>query len=244
LLLQLDRINYTPPNFTQPLLTDISFTLAVGECITITGITGAGKSTLLRLLNRLSEPTGEILLDGVNYRTIPPIDLRRRIMLVSQEPKLLGMKVSEALAYPLQLQSLNPEEIKQRVVNITQLLQIPTEWFDRTEMQLSAGQKQLVSIARGLITQPQILLLDEPIANLDFVTAERLLETITNLAKTQQFGLIIVNHQLELALKFSDRLLYLQDGKLLLDRVSTSVNWQELQQQIRNSELQSHAEWE
>jgi D-methionine transport system ATP-binding protein len=244
LLLQLDRINYTPPNFTQPLLTDISFTLAVGECITITGITGAGKSTLLRLLNRLSEPTGEILLDGVNYRTIPPIDLRRRIMLVSQEPKLLGMKVSEALAYPLQLQSLNPEEIKQRVVNITQLLQIPTEWFDRTEMQLSAGQKQLVSIARGLITQPQILLLDEPIANLDFVTAERLLETITNLAKTQQFSLIIVNHQLELAVKFSDRLLYLQDGKLLLDRVSTSVNWQELQQQIRNSELQSHAEWE
>ncbi|MFM2302869.1 MAG: hypothetical protein RLZZ135_272 [Cyanobacteriota bacterium] len=245
MLLQLDRINYTPPNFTQPLLTDISFTLAVGECITVTGITGAGKSTLLRLLNRLSEPTtGEILLDGVNYRTIGPIDLRRRIMLVSQEPKLLGMKVREALAYPLQLQSLNPEEIKQRVVNITQLLQIPTEWFDRTEMQLSAGQKQLVSIARGLITQPQILLLDEPIANLDFITAERLLERITNLAKTQQLGLIIVNHQLELAVKFSDRLLYLQDGKLLLDRVSTSVNWQELQQQIRNSELQSNAEWE
>ena len=245
MLLQLDRINYTPPNFTQPLLTDISFTLAVDECITLTGVTGTGKSTLLRLLNRLSEPTsGQILLDNTNYQTIPPIDLRRRIMLVSQEPKLLGMKVREALAYPLQLQSLNPEEIKQRIVTVTDQLQIPTEWFDRTEVQLSAGQKQLISIARGLITQPQILLLDEPIANLDFTTAERVLETITNITKSQKIGLIVVNHQLELAVRFSDRLLYLQDGKLLLDRVSTSVNWQELQQQIRDAESRSNAEWE
>jgi D-methionine transport system ATP-binding protein len=226
-------------------LTDISFSLAAGECITLTGVTGAGKSTLLRLLNRLSEPTaGQILLDGVNYQIISPTALRRQIMLVSQEPKLLGMKVREALAYPLQLQAINPEEIKQRIVTVTDRLQIPSEWFDRTEMQLSAGQKQLISIARGLITQPQILLLDEPIANLDFTTAERVLETITNIAKTQQMGLIIVNHQLELAVRFSDRLLYLQDGKLLLDRVSTSVDWQELQQQIRASDRQANAEWE
>jgi D-methionine transport system ATP-binding protein len=245
LLLQIDRITHTPPNFTQPLLTDISFSLAAGECITLTGVTGAGKSTLLRLLNRLSEPTaGQILLDGVNYQIISPTALRRQIMLVSQEPKLLGMKVREALAYPLQLQAINPEEIKQRIVTVTDRLQIPSEWFDRTEMQLSAGQKQLISIARGLITQPQILLLDEPIANLDFTTAERVLETITNIAKTQQMGLIVVNHQLELAVRFSDRLLYLQDGKLLLDRVSTSVDWQELQQQIRASDRQANAEWE
>ena len=245
MLLQLDQITHTPPNFTQPLLTDISFSLAAGECITLTGVTGAGKSTLLRLLNRLSEPTaGQILLDGVNYQIISPTALRRQIMLVSQEPKLLGMKVREALAYPLQLQAINPEEIKQRIVTVTDRLQIPSEWFDRTEIQLSAGQKQLISIARGLITQPQILLLDEPIANLDFTTAERALETITNITKTQQMGLIVVNHQLELAVRFSDRLLYLQDGKLLLDRVSTSVDWQELQQQICASDRQANAEWE
>jgi D-methionine transport system ATP-binding protein len=245
LLLQLDRINYTPPNFTQPLLTDISLSLAAGECITVTGVTGAGKSTLLRLINRLSEPTtGQIFLAGANYQTIPPVALRRRVMLVSQEPKLLGMKVREALAYPLQLQALDSEEIKQRIVTITEQLQIPVEWFDRTEVQLSAGQKQLISIARGLITQPQILLLDEPIANLDFTTAERVLTILKTIAKTQQIGLIIVNHQLELAVRFSDRLLYLKDGKLLLDRASTDVNWQDLQQQIRDAERRSNAEWE
>ena len=245
MLLQLDRISHTPPNFTRPLLTDISFSLAASECITLTGITGAGKSTLLRLINRLSEPTtGQILLNGETVQSIDPITLRKRVMLVSQEPKLLGMKVREALAYPLQLQSLGIKEIKQRIVNITQLFEIPTDWFDRTELQLSPGQKQIVSIARGIITQPQVLLLDEPIANLDITTATRILTTITNFCLLQQIGAIIVNHQLELATRFSDRLLYLQDGKLLFDRVSTSVDWQNIQQQIQVAESQSIAEWE
>jgi D-methionine transport system ATP-binding protein len=244
LLLQLNQINYTP-NFTRPLLTDISFSLAAGECITLTGVTGAGKSTLLRLINRLIEPTtGQILLDGANYQTIPPVALRRRVMVVSQEPKLLGMKVREALAYPLQLQALDAAEIKQRILTITDRLQIPIDWFDRTELQLSAGQKQLISIARGIITQPQVLLLDEPIANLDFTTAERVLTLLKTITNDRQISMIVVNHQLELAAKFSDRLLYLQDGKLLLDRTTTDLNWQELQQQIHTSERQSIAEWE
>jgi D-methionine transport system ATP-binding protein len=245
LLLQLDRVTYTPPNFTRPLLTDISFGLAAGESIALTGITGAGKSTLLRLLNRLSDPTaGQILLNSENYRSISPLTLRRQLMLVSQEPRLLGLKVGETLAYPLQLQSLNPEEIKQRVTTITEQFEIPTDWFDRTELQLSAGQKQIVSIARGVITQPQILLLDEPIANLDFTTAARILTTLNNIARSQQIGMLIVNHQLELAAKFSDRLLYLQDGKLVLDEVTKSIDWQDLQQQIHTAERQSISEWE
>jgi D-methionine transport system ATP-binding protein len=245
LLLQLDRVSYTPPNFTRPLLTEISFCLAAGECITLTGITGAGKSTLLRLLNRLSEPTtGQFLVDGQDYRSILPPILRQRVMLVSQEPKLLGMKVREALAYPLTLQSISAEEIKQRIVTITAELEIPTEWFDRTELQLSAGQKQIVSIARGLITQPQILLLDEPIANLDFTTAEKILTRIADMTRSRQMGVIIVNHQLELAARFSDRLLYLQDGKLLLDQASQLVNWADLQQQLQTAANQSIAEWD
>lgn len=165
-------------------------------------------------------------------------------MLVAQEPKLLGMKVRDALAYPLQLQSLNPEEIKQRIVTITDRLEIPSDWFDLTELKLSTGQKQIISIARGIITQPQVLLLDEPIANLDLTTAERILKTIDDITRSQQIGTIVINHQLELAAKFSDRLLYLQDGKLLLDTVSTSVNWQDLQQQLRSAEDRSESEWE
>jgi D-methionine transport system ATP-binding protein len=245
LLLKLDRISYTPVNFTHPILTDISFNLAAGESIAIAGIIGAGKSTLLRLINRLNEPSnGQIVLNGENYQTIAPTTLRQRVMLVSQEPKLLGMTVREALAYPLQLQSLGAEEIKQRIVTITEQFQIPTDWFDRTEIQLSAGQKQIVAISRGIITQPQVLLLDEPIANLDFVTAERILTAIATITQSQQIGTIVVNHQLELAVQFSDRLLYLRDGKLEFDRLSTSIDLAALAHQIRAAESQSTAEWE
>jgi D-methionine transport system ATP-binding protein len=245
LLLQLNSIDYIPPNFARPLLTDISFSLAAGECITLTGITGAGKSTLLRLLNRLSEPTkGEIFLTGADYRSISPVTLRQRVMLVSQTPQLLGMSVREALAYPLQLQSLGVAEIKQRILTVTDQFEIPTDWFDRNQSQLSVGQKQLVSIARGVITQPQILLLDEPISSLDTSTAARILTTINSICRSQNIGIIVVNHQLELAAQFSDRLLYLHDGKLLIDMATSSVDWQNLQQQIREFEDRSISEWD
>jgi D-methionine transport system ATP-binding protein len=245
LLLQLKSIDYTPPNFTRPLLTDISLSLAAGESITLTGITGAGKSTLLRLLNRLSEPTsGQILLDGADYRSISPVTLRQRVMLVSQTPQLLGLKVREALAYPLQLQSLDGAEIKQRILTVAEQFEIPTDWFDRTQSQLSVGQKQIISIARGIITQPQVLLLDEPIASLDASTAARILTTINTICRSQKVGTIVVNHQLELAAQFSDRLLYLHDGKLSIDKLSTSVDWQNLHQQLRESEARSISEWD
>ena len=245
MLLQLNSINYTPPNFTRPLLIDISFSLGAGECITLTGITGAGKSTLLRLLNRLSEPTsGEIVLNGADYRSISPAALRQQVMLVSQQPQLLGMNVREALAYPLQLQSLDLAEIKQRVLTVTEQFEIPTDWFDRNQSQLSVGQKQIISIARGIITQPQVLLLDEPIASLDAITAERVLVTINSICRSQKIGVIVVNHQLELAAQFSDRLLYLHDGKLLIDQLIGSIDWQDLQQQIRESEDRLTAEWD
>lgn len=243
-LLQIDRLNYTPANFSRPLLSDISLSMVAGESIVLTGLTGAGKSTLLRLINRLSEPTtGTIALDGVNYQTIPPIALRRRVMLVAQESQLLGMSVRDALAYPLVLQSFAPAQIKQRIANITELLQLDLAWFDRTASQLSTGQKQLIAIARGLIAQPQILLLDEPIANLDTITAERILAIIYSLSRSQNMSVITVNHQLELAVKYSDRLLYLQAGKLVSDRPSNMVDWQALQHQIRDLELQADAEW-
>jgi D-methionine transport system ATP-binding protein len=245
LLLQLNSVGYTPPNFSQPILADISLAIAQGERVTLTGATGAGKSTLFRLLNRLSDATvGKIYLEGKDYQTIHPVELRRQVALVSQEPKLLGMTVRAALAYPLQLRGIATEEIKQRIINIAERLAIPSELFDRVEIQLSAGEKQLIAIARALITQPKILLLDEPIAHLDFTTAERLLATISTITNSDRLTTIAINHQVELGVQFSDRLLYLHAGKLTLDRASKDIDWQELQLQMREIERQAIAEWE
>ena len=79
---------------------------------------------------------------------------------------------------------------------------------------------------------------------MDFVTAERVLSTVVNFAQSQQMGLIIVNHQLELATKFSDQLLYLQDGQLAINQVAKLIDWQQLKQQIRDSEDRSITEWD
>ncbi len=184
-----------------------------------------------------------LLLDGVAARTLPPIALRRRVMLVGQEPKLLGMQAREAIIYPLKLQAIAAAEIKQRLSDVVELLQLDLAWLDRSAEQLSTGQKQQIAIARGLITRPQILLLDEPTANLDIATAERILAAIFSHCQSQKIGLIFTTHQLELAVKFSDRLLYLQGGNLCSDRPSSTVDWHSLQQQLRELERQVDDEW-
>jgi D-methionine transport system ATP-binding protein len=244
-LLRIENVGYTPANLRQPILADISSTVDRGEIILLTGATGAGKSTLLKLINRLQDPTsGSIYLEDRDYRSIDPVSLRRRVMLVSQEPKLLGMNVRDALAYPLQLRGIPADEITQRSIDIAEQLAIPNDLFDRVEAQLSTGQKQLIAIARGMIAQPDILLLDEPIANLDRVNAERLFTAIAHISKSIPITTIAVIHQLELGVQFSNRIWYLQSGRLLLDRSIDTIDLPQLSNQIQEIEKQEIAEWE
>jgi D-methionine transport system ATP-binding protein len=173
--LRLERVSVTTPLSAKYLLEDISFEVSRGDRVAIIGPSGAGKSTLLRVLNRLSEPTrGSIYLENQEYRQIPAIALRRQVTLVLQESKLLGMSVREALAYPLKLRGLSASEILQQQSYGMEMLHIPQQWLDRTELQLSMGQRQLVAIARALVIQPKILLLDEPTASLSTKSKETL----------------------------------------------------------------------
>jgi D-methionine transport system ATP-binding protein len=101
-VLRLELVSLAASVGSQYLLKDISFEVFSGDRITIIGPSGAGKTSLLRLLNRLSQPTsGKIYLENQEYGQIPVIQLRRQVMLVAQEAKLLGMTVRDALAYPL-----------------------------------------------------------------------------------------------------------------------------------------------
>ena len=213
-----------------PLLTNISFEVFKGSRIAIIGPSGAGKTSLLRVLNRLSEPTsGSIYLENQEYRQIPVIQLRQQVTLVLQESKLLGMTVYEALKYPLVLRNLPRSQIQQRLSYTTTQLHIPLEWLEKTELQLSVGQRQLVAIARALMIQPKILLLDEPTSALDAGRASYLIEILTELATNSQTTILMVNHQLELAQQFCTRVLYLQESKLILDAPNSSqLDWQKL----------------
>lgn len=225
------------------MLKDISFDVFKGECLAIVGSSGAGKTSLLRVLNRLIEPTGSIYLENQDYRQIPVIQLRQQITLVSQESKLLGMTVQEALEYGLVLRGLPRSQIKQRLLHWIEQLNIPTEWLERTEMQLSVGQRQIVAIARALVIQPKILLLDEPTSALDAGRASYLLQVLTQLATNSQTTILMVNHQLELAQQFCTRVLHLQHGQLIQDTPNETLDWAKLRETLIKAEAQAAEEW-
>jgi len=258
-----DSKNYPTPNICQlqlkqvslvnsirgqvtgtPILTDISFEVFCGDRICLIGPSGAGKTSLLRLLNRLSETTrGEIYLENQDIKTIPVLELRRLVMLVSQEPKLLGMTVREALAYPLSLQRLSKATITERIATYCEKLHIPTDWLERTELQLSVGQRQLVAIARALVAQPKILLLDEPTSALDAGLASRLICILTELALKDRMSILMVNHQLDIAQLFCTRVLYLENTQLLQDTPASQINWKNLREKLMQANAQAAQEW-
>ncbi|MDZ8184818.1 MAG: ATP-binding cassette domain-containing protein [Nostoc sp. ChiSLP02] len=234
------------------ILQDISFEVfqgdgkanACGERIAIVGTVGAGKSSLLRLINRLVEPTsGKIYLQNQEYRQIPVIELRQMVTLVLQESKLLGMTVGQALAYPLVLRGLSKQIIQERVNYWMEQLHIPSEWLGRTEVQLSAGQRQLVAIARALLIQPKILLLDEPTSALDPGTALHLIQVLIELSQTHQTTILMVNHQIDLAEMFCTRLLHLHQGHLSADKKLSKINWDELRETLIKAQSQDDFEF-
>lgn len=241
--LRLDRVSVSGFG-SHYLLKDISFDLFKGDRLAIIGPSGAGKTSLLRVLNRLSEPTaGSIYLENQDYRQIPVIQLRQQITLISQESKLLGMTVQKALEYPLVLRGLPRSQIKQRLLYWIEQLNIPTEWLERTEMQLSVGQRQVVAIARALVIQPKILLLDEPTSALDAGRASYLLQVLTQLATDSHTTILMVNHQLELAQQFCTRVLYLQHGQLIQDTPNETLDWSKLRETLIQAEVQAAEEW-
>lgn len=208
-------VSVTDTNGFENLLDNISFSLNQGDRLGIMGPSGAGKTTLLRLLNRLIEPSqGTIFFAEKSFLEWPVIALRRQIVLVPQEPKLLGMTVQESLAYPLKLQSLSTDEIQTRISQISDRLQIPDDWLERNELQLSLGQRQLVTIARGILMEPKILLLDEPTSALDRERSQQLIQVLNELSQTGM-TIIMVNHQEIFINLFRDKLLQLEQGKLV-----------------------------
>lgn len=243
--MQLKNVTLAASVGSSNILEDISFSLFPGDRLAIVGASGAGKTSLLRLLNSLSEPTsGSVYFNNQPLGSMMKIQLRQQVVLLLQEPKLLGMSVHQALVYPLSIQGLPPGEIKRRLEYWITTLGIPREWLSRQELQLSLGQKQLVAIARALVMQPKILLLDEPTSALDVGRCAHLMDVLKTLSANSELAIVMVNHQLELAQEFSDRLLYLSKGKLLQDTPTAEVDWHELRQRIIQTEAQARKEWD
>ena len=224
------------------LLNQVSFRIeASGTKIGIVGASGAGKTTLLRLLNRLIEPTeGQILWQGKPLREYPPPSLRQQVMLVPQEPQLLGMTVEQALIYPLQLQKLPPADIQQRMERWEQRLNIPQDWKTRQSLELSVGQRQWVSLCRALIAQPKILLLDEPTSALDSGRIELLCHILRQLPCT----VLTASHQHGVLESLCDRILWIDQGQLRQDKTIQETNWPEIQAVLSEKMAAQASNWD
>ncbi|WP_404785060.1 energy-coupling factor ABC transporter ATP-binding protein [Altericista sp. CCNU0014] len=223
------------------LLDRISFAVDRPGCkIGIVGASGAGKTTLLRLLNRLAEPSeGQIFWRGQPLSHYPVPSLRQQVMLVPQEPQLLGMTVEQALAYPLQLQGFPPAEVAARIERWEQRLDIPEEWRSRSALELSAGQRQWVSLARGFVAQPQLLLLDEPASSLDPGKTELLIRVLGQIGGT----VAIVSHQLAMIQKLCDRILWIDRGQLRQDKTRLEMDWEEVQSVLSKKSAAAVSDW-
>jgi D-methionine transport system ATP-binding protein len=223
------------------LLNQVSFEIQKpGLKIGIVGASGAGKTTLLRLLNRLIDPNeGQILWQGQPLGDYPPPTLRQRVMLVPQEPQLLGMTVEQAITYPLQLQKLSPAEIAQRIAHWEQRLNIPQDWKLRQPIELSGGQRQWVSLCRALIAQPQMLLLDEPTSALDSGRIELLCHVLRQLPCT----VLMASHQYAVLQTLCDRILWLDGGQLKQDTAIQETNWSEIQT-VLSEKMAAHSSWD
>ena len=199
---------------SHPVISDVSFEIYEGEILSILGPNGAGKTTLLKCLNRILTPkSGEILVDGSNTADMSRAGLARRIGWVPQHGEASRMKV-----YDLILLGRKPyfrwdpgKEDHIRVEKAIRLLGIEALAM-RYADEISGGEFQLVQIARALTQDPRVILFDEPTSSLDITNQHRLMNRIQGLIHEGPRAAIMTMHDLNLALRYSDKFILLKDG--------------------------------
>ena len=200
------------------ILENVGFTVQKGEFLSILGNNGAGKSTLLKTLNKILSPKkGSILLEGQEVSKLSRLAIALKMAYVAQNYESNRQTVFDAV-----LLGRKPHikwEAKASDLALVQGILVKTglgEFALRYLDELSGGELQKVVIARALAQEPEVLLLDEPTSNLDLKNQMEVLKTIRTAAKEKNIAVIAVMHDLNLALRFSDKFVLLQDTKVFV----------------------------
>jgi putative ABC transport system ATP-binding protein len=202
---------------TAEILRGLSLTVRERELTAVVGPSGGGKSTLVRLLNRLEDPaSGRILLFGEEVTAIDPLLLRRRVGVVPQKPFMFEGSVLDNLQRPFLLRGQPPPGVDDvGLSSALDLCRLPADLLPQPARSLSLGQQQRVSLARTLLTGPELLVLDEPTSALDRPTADRLAATLRDICRSRSLTVLMVTHDLRLAGRIADRLAFVEGGVVL-----------------------------
>ena len=210
--------DYGIKGFKTNVLKNISLTVNEGDFISIMGPSGAGKTTLLNLMSTLDKQTsGEIILDGINISKVKNNELsklrREKIGFIFQDFNLLDtLTAYENIALALTIQRVNNKEIDKRVRLVAEALNISNE-LNKYPYEMSGGQKQRVASARAIVTNPSLVLADEPTGALDSKAATMLLESLEDLNKNLNATIMMVTHDAFTA-SYANRILFIKDGKI------------------------------
>jgi len=217
-------------------LDDVSFKIEQGEFLAVIGLSGSGKSTLLRCINRLVEPTsGQVIWNGIDVTSANQSELRlirRKIGMVFQHFNLVNRSpvITNVLAGRLgyvnpAMSLLNrfPEEDVKGALKQLERVSIADQAYKRAD-ELSGGQQQRVGIARAMIQEPEMLLVDEPVASLDPVLAHSIMQYLEKINKEDGATVLCSLHFLDLVHRYADRAIALNDGKLMFDGSPSAID--------------------
>ncbi|KNF09531.1 spermidine/putrescine import ATP-binding protein PotA [Gottschalkia purinilytica] len=202
-------------------LQDINLYIRKNEFLTLLGPSGCGKTTTLRIIGGFEQPTsGDVIFENKMINNIPPYE--RQINTVFQKYALFPhLDVFENIAFGLKIKKLGKEEIKEKVKNILKLVNL-SGFENRAITSLSGGQQQRIAIARALVNEPKVLLLDEPLGALDLKLRKEMQVELKNMQKRVGITFIYVTHDQEEALSMSDTVVVMDKGKI--QQIGTPVD--------------------
>jgi ATP-binding cassette subfamily B protein len=210
------RFAYTGDRIVLP---EFDLHIPAGQTVALVGSTGAGKSTLAKLLARFYDPSqGAVRLDGVDLRRLHPKDLRRAIVMVTQEAYLFSGSVAENIALGKPDATLEEIQAAARAVGAHEFIQALPDGYDtdvnKRGGRVSAGQRQLLSFARAFLADPAVLILDEATASLDIPSERLVQEGLTTLLADRTA--VIIAHRLS-TVSIADRVLVMEHGRIVED---------------------------
>ncbi|MBU5452069.1 ATP-binding cassette domain-containing protein [Pseudoflavonifractor sp. MSJ-30] len=217
--LEIRNLSFSYPDAVRETIVDVSFSISKGEYVLLCGNSGCGKTTLLRHLKSVLTPTGscrgEILYNGVPLEQVDGAKQASAIGYVMQNPddQIVTDKVWHELAFGLENLGVSRETIGLRVAEMASFFGIQS-WYHRDISQLSGGQKQLLNLASIMAMQPEILILDEPTAQLDPIAASDFLNTLKKINQELGITVLITEHRAEDIFPVADRVLVMEKGHL------------------------------